>query len=144
MTKFEQFGRTCEVLARGPLNDEDIDTNLPAERIWQRIRHEYLRVASVAVVSIGAENWERKHFDKEFGSSIRKMAYNSLLGLLGALVPTYPRTDRSTYIRHSFPMRRSDNIESEFSTIEDWADSHTTVQEWIHDTYVRKSTKQDQ
>jgi hypothetical protein len=58
------------------------------------------------------------------------------------LLPTYPRTDPTKYNPHTIPPRLYDNIKCEFATIYNWSDNPTTVQGWIHDAYVRKSTKQ--
>ena len=41
----------------------DIDSNLPTERIRQKIRDEYLRDSTVTIVLIGSETWKRKHID---------------------------------------------------------------------------------
>lgn len=141
-TKFERFGSIFDVLVPGSVNDGDIDSNLPAETIRQKIRDEYLRDTSVTVVLIGAETWQRKHIDWEIGSSIRQTEYNPRSGLLGILLPTYPRTDPTKYNPHTIPPRLYDNIKCEFATIYNWSDNPTTVQGWIHDAYVRKSTKQ--
>jgi hypothetical protein len=141
-TKFERFGSIFDVLVPGSVNDGDIDSNLPAEMIRQKIRDEYLRDTSVTVVLIGAETWQRKHIDWEIGSSIRQTAYNARSGLLGILLPTYSRTDPSKYNPHTIPPRLYDNIKCEFATIYNWSENPTTVQDWIHDAYVRKSTKQ--
>jgi hypothetical protein len=141
-TGFERFGSIFDVLVPGSVNDGDFDSNLPAETIRQKIRDEYLRDTSVTVVLIGAETWQRKHIDWEIGSSIRQTAYNPRSGLMGILLPTYPRTDASKYNPHTIPPRLFDNIKCEFATIFNWSDNPTTVQGWIHDAYVRKSTKQ--
>jgi hypothetical protein len=141
-TKFERFGSIFDVLVPGSVNDGDIDSNLPAETIRQKIRDQYLRDTSVTVVLIGAETWQRKHIDWEIGSSIRQTAYNPRSGLLGILLPTYPRADASKYNPHTIPPRLYDNIKCEFATIFNWSDNPTTVQGWIHDAYLRKSTKQ--
>jgi len=141
-TKFERFGSIFDVLISGSVNDGDIDSNLPAETIRQKIRDEYLRDTSVTVVLIGAETWQRKHIDWEIGSSIRQTEYNPRSGLLGILLPTYPRADPTKYNPHTIPPRLYDNISCEFATIYNWSDDPTTVQGWIHDAYLRKSTKQ--
>lgn len=46
---FEQFGSIFDVLVSGSVADGDIDPNLPAETIRQKIRDEYLRDTSVTV-----------------------------------------------------------------------------------------------
>ena len=75
-------------------------------------------------------------------SSIRQTEYNPRSGLLGILLPTYLRTDPTKYNPHTIPPRLYDNIKCEFATIYNWSDNPTTVQGWIHDAYMRKSTKQ--
>ncbi|TQF09381.1 hypothetical protein FJV41_44925 [Myxococcus llanfairpwllgwyngyllgogerychwyrndrobwllllantysiliogogogochensis] len=141
-TKFEQFGTIFDALVPGSVNDGDIDPNLPADTIRQKIRDEYLRDTSVTVVLIGAETWQRKHVDWEIGSSIRHTEYNPRSGLLGILLPTYPRTDPTKCNSRTIPPRLYDNLKCEFATIYNWSDNAATVQGWIHDAYLRKSTKQ--
>jgi len=140
-TKFERFGSVFDLLVPGSVNDGDIDSNLPAETIRQKIRDEYLRDTSVTVVLIGAETWQRKHIDWEIGSSIRQTEYNPRSGLLGILLPTYPRTNPTKYNPHTIPPRLYDNIKCEFATIYNWSDDPATVHGWIHDAYLRKSSK---
>lgn len=141
-TKFEGFGSNFDVLVSGSVNDGEIDSNLPAETIRRKIRDEYLRDTSVTVVLIGAETWQRKHIDWEIGSSIRQTEHNTRSGLLGILLPTYPRADPMKYNPRTIPPRLYDNIKCEFATIHNWSDIATTVQGWIHEAYLRKSTKQ--
>lgn len=140
--KFEGFGSVFNALISRSVNDGDIDSNLPAETIRQKIRDDYLRDTSVTVVLIGTETWQRKHVDWEIGSSIRQTEYNSRSGLLGILLPTYPRADPTKYNPRTIPPRLYDNIKCEFATIYNWSDNPTIVQGWIHDAYLRKSTKQ--
>ncbi|MDA8347922.1 MAG: TIR domain-containing protein [Pseudomonadota bacterium] len=140
--KFDQFGSIFDVIVSGSVNDGDIDSNLPAETIRQKIRDEYLRDTSVTVVLVGAETWQRKHIDWEIGASIRQTEYNPRSGLLGIVLPTYPRNDPTKYNPHTIPPRLYDNILCEFATIYNWSDNPATVQGWIHAAYLRKSTRQ--
>lgn len=137
-----RFGNAFSAIVPGSVNDGDIDPNLSTETIRQKIRDEYLRDTSVTVVLIGAETWQRKHIDWEIGSSIRQTQYNPRSGLLGILLPTYPRTDQTKYNQHTIPPRLYDNIKCEFAAIYNWSDNPTMVQDWIHHAYLRKSTKQ--
>ena len=75
----------------------DIDPGLSDDRIRQKIRDEYLRDSTVTVVLIGEQTWQRKHVDWEIGSSIRQTEYSSRSGLLGIILPSYPRDDQSKY-----------------------------------------------
>ena len=53
------------------------DTGLKTETIRQKIRDEYIRDATVAIVLIGRRTWQRKYVDWEIGSSIRGTKRNS-------------------------------------------------------------------
>ena len=61
---------------------------------------------------------------------------------LGILLPTYPRTDATKYNPYTIPPRFYDNLMCEFATIYNWSDNPAAVHGWIHDAYLRKSTKQ--
>lgn len=137
-----RFGNAFGAIIPGSVNDGDIDPNLPTDTIRQKIRDKHLRDTSVTVVLIGAETWQRKHIDWEIGSSIRHTEYNPRSGLLGILLPTYPRADKSKYSHRTIPPRLHDNIECGFATIHNWSEDAATVQGWIHQAYLRKSTKQ--
>lgn len=136
------FGNAFGAIVPGSVKVGDIDPNLPTDSIRQKIRDEYLRDTSVTVVLIGAQSWQRKHVDWEIGSSIRQTEYNLRSGLLGILLPTYPRTDPTKYNPHTIPPRLYDNIKCGFASIYNWSDNPTTVEGWIHDAYLRRSTKQ--
>jgi hypothetical protein len=137
-----RFGNAFDAIVPGSVNDGDIDPNLPSETIRQKIRDEYLRDTSVTVVLIGAQTWQRKHIDWEIGSSIRDTRANPRSGLLGIVLPSYPRTDKSKYNPRTIPPRLYDNIQSGFAAIYNWSENATEVQDWIHQAYLRKFTKQ--
>lgn len=137
-----RFGNAFGAIVPGSVKVGDIDPNLPTETIRQKIRDEYLRDTSVTVVLIGAQTWQRKHVDWEISSSIRDTQANPRSGLIGILLPTYPRADKSTYNRSTIPPRLHDNIECGFASIHNWSEDPATVQGWIHQAYLRKSTKQ--
>jgi hypothetical protein len=137
-----RFGNAFGAIVPGSVNDGDIDPNLPTETIRQKIRDEYLRDTSVTVVLIGAATWQRKHIDWEIGSSIRDTKANPRSGLLGILVPTYPRADKSKYNPRTIPPRFHDNIECGFASIHNWSEDAATVQDWVNQAYLRKSSKQ--
>ena len=97
----------------------DIHPYLPTERIRQIIRDEYLRDSTVTVVLVGAHTWQRKFVDWEIGSSIRSTKNNTRSGLLGILLPTYPRRfgDMSKYNPYTIPPRLYKNIECGFAKL---------------------------
>jgi hypothetical protein len=137
-----RFGNAFGAMVPGSVTVGDIDPNLPTETIRQKIRDEYLRDTSVTVVLIGAESWQRKHIDWEIASSIRDTKANLRSGLLGILLPAYPRTDKSKYNPRTIPPRLHDNIKCGFASIHNWSEDAAIVQGWIHQAYLRKSTKQ--
>lgn len=139
--KFERlFARTYDIMVSKSVQIGDIDTNLKTETIRQKIRDEYLVDSTVTVVLIGSETWKRKHVDWELSSSIRDTKNSSRSGLLGIILPTYPRADRTKYNPHTIPPRLHDNIECGFASIYNWNDDPSIVQKWIHDAFLRRNT----
>ena len=121
----------------------DIDANLKVDTIRRKIRDEYLRDSTVTVVLIGEETWKRKHVDWEIGASIRDTEFNPRSGLLGILLPTYPRPagEPTKYNPYTIPPRLHDNIECGFAKIYNWSDNPNVVQQWIHEAFNRRKTE---
>jgi hypothetical protein len=137
--RFEElFSNKYDILVSKSVQIGDIDPNLKTETIRQKIRDEYLRDSTVTVVLIGSETWKRKHVDWEIGASIRQTKYNSRSGLLGILLPDYPRSNISKYTHTTIPPRLHDNIKCGFAKIYNWDDDPSTVQEWIHEAFLRR------
>ncbi len=80
------------------------DSDLKTATVRQKIRDEYIRDATVAIVLIGPRTWQRKHVDWEIGSSIRKTKKNSRCGLLGILLPNHPNHGKKRNV-HFLPPR---------------------------------------
>jgi len=116
----------------------EIDPHLPAERIRQIIRDEYLRDTTVTVVLIGIETWKRKHIDWEIGGSIRETKYNTRSGLLGIFLPSHSDFGRNGYNKHIIPPRLSDNADCGFAKLYDWSEKPYNIQNWIHDAFKRR------
>ncbi len=139
--KFERlFVNTYDIMVSRSVQIGDIDTNLKTETIRQKIRDEYLSDSTVTVVLIGSETWKRKHVDWEISSSIRSTQLSSRSGLLGIILPTYPRVDRTKYNPHTIPPRLHDNIKCNFASIHNWNDDPAIVQKWIHEAFLRRNT----
>lgn len=92
----------------------------------------------MTIVLVGSETWKRKHVDWEISSSIRNTQLNSRTGLLGIILPTYPRTDTTKYSQGTIPPRLQDNIDCEFAKIYNWSDDPNHVQSWIHEAFLRR------
>jgi hypothetical protein len=127
-----------EVIISKSVQIGDIDPNLKTDIIRQKIRDEYLRDSTVTVVLFGHETWKRKHVDWEIGSSIRHTQNNPRSGLLGIILPTYPRSDPSKYYPCTIPPRLYDNIRCGFAQIYNWNTDPKTIQNWIHKAFERR------
>ena len=140
--KFESlFSMGYRIMVSKSVQIGDINTYLPTETIRQQIRDQYLRDSTVTVVLIGSETWKRKHVDWEIGSSIRNTQYNSRSGLIGILLPTYPRPYNASneYTYYTIPPRLHDNIKCDFAKIYNWSEDPVTVHSWIHDAFQRRN-----
>lgn len=135
------FAYIHDIMVSESVEMGEIDERLSTERIRQIIRDKYLRDSAVTVVLVGAHTWQRKFVDWEIGSSIRKTQNNSRSGLLGILLPTYPRRlgDMSKYNPYTIPPRLYDNMKCGFAEIYNWNDDPDTVQAWIHDAFKRRT-----
>lgn len=137
--EFEKsFSETYDILETKAVGDDDIDPNLKTATIRQKIRDNFISSASVTVVLIGSETWKRKHIDWEIASSISQTKSNARTGLLGILLPTYPRNGTSKYDPCTIPPRLYDNIECGFAEIHNWSTDPNDVQSWIHEAFNRR------
>ena len=137
----DMFSDYYDIMVSKSVEIGDIDPYFKTETIRQKIRDEYLRDSTVTVVLVGAHTWQRKFVDWEIGSSIRQTQYNSRSGLLGIILPTYPRPPGKPthYYPNTIPPRLHDNIKCEYAKIYDWSDDPDTVQSWIHDAFKRRN-----
>ena len=137
--KFERmFSGRFDLMVSKSVQIGDIAPNLKTDTIRQKIRDEYLRDSTVTVVLIGSETWQRKHVDWEISASVRQTARNPRSGLIGIILPSYPRSDTSKYDRHTIPPRLHDNIDCDFASIHNWSDNPKLIQDWIHQAYERR------
>ena len=138
--RFEQlFANTYDILVPRSVQIGNIDPNLQTETIRQRVRDEYIRDSTVTVVLVGAETWKRKHVDWEIASSIRDTKVNPRAGLLGIILPTYPRPSKTDYYPRTIPPRLYDNIKCGFAKIYDWSEDATAVQSCIHEAFETRN-----
>lgn len=138
--RFEHlFTNVHDIMVSESVQIGEIDPNLKTETIRQKIRDEYLRNSTVTVVLIGSQTWQRKHVDWEISGSIRDTQSNSRSGLLGIILPTYPRISKSKYNPYTIPPRLHHNIECGFAKIYNWSEDAAIVQEWIHEAFERRN-----
>jgi hypothetical protein len=134
----DKFDEICtEILVPKSVQIGDIDPNLRTETIRQKIRDEFLRDSTVTVVLIGSETWKRKHVDWEISSSIRQTTANPRSGLIGIILPTYPRSGNG-YNPHTIPPRLHDNLSNKFASIYNWSNNPYEIQKWIHEAFNRR------
>jgi hypothetical protein len=138
--RFEQlFTNVYDIMISMSVQIGDIGYDLKTETIRQKIRDEYLRDSTVTVVLVGAETWKRKHVDWEIGASIRNTQYNPRSGLMGIVLPTYPRIDQTKYDPYTIPPRLYDNIKCGFAQIYNWTEDFAIVQKWINEAFERRN-----
>ena len=136
------FSGVHDIMVSKSVEIDDIDdTKLSTERIRQIIRDRYLKDSTVTVVLVGAHTWQRKYVDWEIGSSIRRTQNSSRSGLLGILLPTYPRPPGkpNNYYIHTVPPRLYKNIECGFAKIYNWSNNPDEVQGWIQEVFDRRN-----
>ena len=137
---FEQlFANIHDVMVSHSVQIGEIPEFLTTETVRQKIRDEYLRDSTVTVVLIGSQTWQRRHVDWEIASSIRNTQYNPRSGLMGIVLPTYPRLDPTKYNKYTIPPRLSDNIECGFASIHNWNANPSVVQGWIHEAFQQRN-----
>ena len=135
------FSETHDIMVSKSVQIGDINTYLSADAIRQKIRDEYLRDSTVTIVLVGAETWKRKHVDWEIGSSIRDTQHSSRSGLIGILLPTYPRpkNNQNSYTGNNIPPRLYDNIQRGFARLYNWNNNPSNVRNWIHEAFERRN-----
>jgi hypothetical protein len=138
---FEQlFHNYSNAVLSHSVQDGDISPLANAQTTREIIRTKYLRDTTVTIVLIGSEIWKRKHVDWEISSSIRHTSNNYRSGLIGILLPTYPRQDMSRYNPYTIPPRLYYNIKCGYANIYNWSEDPTDIQQWVHDAYLKRGT----
>lgn len=137
--KFEEILKNSGISVIKSVQMGDIDPGISTETIRQKIRDENLRDSTVTVVLVGTETWKRKHVDWEIGSSLRDTQYNSRSGLLGILLPTYPRASMKEYDPYTIPPRFYDNVKCEYAKICNWMTDPKSIQSIIHEAFERRN-----
>ncbi len=125
------------------VHDDDIDdTNSRVARVRQRIRDDFIADATVTVVLIGTNTWQRKHVDWEIGASVSKTENNDRCGLLGILLPSHPNHNARSIRSSLLPPRLVDNLQGEdpYAKLYKLPDNPSALQlrQWIHDAYLRR------
>lgn len=140
---FEKFFAVHhEVMISKSVQIGELDPNLATDTVRQKIRDEYLRDATVTIVLIGANTWQRKHVDWEISSSIRDTAKNPRSGLLGIFLPSFPFSADRKFNPKIIPPRLYDNWKDEnkrFAQLHYWTNDPLQLQEWIHTAFLDRN-----
>ena len=81
------FKGRLNIFIDGSVDTGDIDDNLPAETIREKIRDEYLKDTTVTILLVGTETKNRKHIDWELYSSMHNGKVNKKSGILVIQLP---------------------------------------------------------
>lgn len=118
----------------------NIDSSLNADTVRQLIRNEFLSDSTVTVVLVGKDTWRRRHVDWEIAASVRDSRDFPRSGLLGIILPTYPRPKPKAYLPQTIPPRLHDNVACGYASLHDWSENPHEVQQWIHAAFRRRGT----
>ncbi|AOG60378.1 hypothetical protein SHELI_v1c04270 [Spiroplasma helicoides] len=129
-----------KVFIDGSVDTGDIDEYLPAERIYQIIRDEYLRDTSVTIVLLGLNTKKRKHVDREIGSSLRDTGKNPRSGLVIILLPEFVRSFGTNITQQNSGERIYDNVKNGYAVVIEWDKSSSqNLKSLIDKAYSNKA-----
>ncbi len=96
--KLLELNSIYKIFADESVDTGDIDPNLPAETIREKIRDDYLKVSTVTVLLVGIETSRRKHIDWELFSSMINGKKNKKSGIVVVQLPsTNPQYFHTAY-----------------------------------------------
>ena len=137
--RFERiFADVYNILDSRSVKLGDIPKGLNTDEVARRIRDDYLKDATVAVVLIGEDTWRRKHVDWEIAATVRHTHANPRSGLIGILLPTHPSFGSQGYYTYSLPPRLHYNVECGYAKVYKWNDSPNVVAGWIDEAFERR------
>ena len=126
---------------------EIVDTNFPTADTLRQIQEQYISEATVAVVLLGPQTWQRKFVDWEIGAALRDTTMNPRCGLLGILLPNHPDFGKSTFNPHLIPPRLADNCtgDTQFARVIGWRGRNGAddLQADIHQAFLRRRKQPD-
>lgn len=118
----------------------DINVNNSDEYIKQLIQKDYLADTTVLIVLIGPNTKHRKHIDWEISGGLNIKVGDKRAGILGIKLPTHPDFGTNRHDYNLLPQRLSDNLKSNYGIIRDWTDNRIILQEYIEETFSRRTT----
>lgn len=116
----------------------DVDESLKVDAFRQKIRSGYLLDSTVTIVLVGVDTWKLKNVDWEIGAGIPDSRNHARSGLLGIILPTYPRLENDRYDPHTLPPRLNANVRCGFARLHNWAYDASAVLQWIKEAYENR------
>ena len=89
-----KLNKIYDIFIDASVDTGDINDNLPADTIRQKIRDDYLRDSTITILLVGTETAKRKHIDWELYSSMYNGQVNKQSGII---VINLPSTNCSYY-----------------------------------------------
>ena len=102
------------------VKDGEYDPDNSDQYIKRLIREEKITDSSVVVVLVGPNTKGRKHVDWEIDAALRSQLGNLNSGLVGILLPNFPRNLDGSYQYKDLPARLADNVKSGYAKVYDW------------------------
>jgi hypothetical protein len=143
----DKFEKICkDVIVTRSVQDGDIPDGIATETTMQKIRDDYLSDSTVTVVLIGKNTWQRKYVDWEIYSSLRETKNSFRSGLLGILLPTYPRSEPGKYTHNTIPPRlydntnRGDSTKIGYANIYEWIEDPQTIKKIVDEAFSKRDT----
>ena len=108
------------------------------EEFRRQVREKHLRESTVTIVLIGRCTWSRKHVDYEIYNTLRETDNNLRSGLIGIILPNYPKRKGEKFNPRTIPKRLSQNLENKYANIHNWTDKPEELKKWIHDAFKKR------
>lgn len=137
----EKLGAAMDGFISKAVGDGDIDPWLATDTIRDKIRDEFIQDATVTIVLVGTQTWQRRHVDWEISASLRTTKKHNRCGLIGILLPTHPSFGEKGYDGGIVPPRLANNAACEYAAIYDWTEDVASLRAWIETAFARRTEK---
>ena len=128
------FVNHFDIMVSKSVSIGDIHPDNDTEYIRQKIRDQYIADATVIIVLIGQQTWQRKYVDWEIYSGLRDTKNNPRCGLLGIFLPSYT----NGFYPYTIPPRLYDNFDK-YAKLYNWSDNPSKVSSWIDEAFKNRN-----
>jgi len=136
--KFEKlFSEQYDVFDSYSVKEGEIG-NVGTEEVRRKIRDKHLKESTVTIVLIGRDTWRRKHVDYEIHNTLRSTEASPRSGLIGIILPNYPKRKGENSNSRTIPKRLSQNLENKYANIHNWTDKPEELKKWIHEAFKKR------